>query len=102
MVVAICCLNMSATFDTEQKQYLEGFFSGVNQRSGMPFLGQNAGGQFTDNLTESVEDTVHLHDLHATMLHLLGLDHTKLVYRYGGRDFRFTNVRGNVVQDITT
>jgi ferredoxin-nitrite reductase len=50
---------MSATFDTEQKQYLEGFFSGVNQRSGMPFLGQNAGGQFTDNPAESVEATVH-------------------------------------------
>ena len=59
MPVAICSLNMSATFDTEQKQYLEGFFSGVNQRGGMPFLGQNAGGQFTDNPAESVEQTVH-------------------------------------------
>ncbi|MFT5623092.1 MAG: ferredoxin-nitrite reductase [Bacteroidia bacterium] len=50
---------MTATFDTAQKQYLEGFFSGVNQRSGMPFLGQNADGQFTDNPAESVEQTVH-------------------------------------------
>jgi ferredoxin-nitrite reductase len=50
---------MSATFDTEQKQYLEGFFAGVNQRGGMPFLGQTAGRQFTDDPTESVEQSVH-------------------------------------------
>ncbi len=48
----------------------------------------------------AVEGKVHLHDLHATMLHLLGLDHTRLVYRYGGRDFRLTNIHGNVVHDI--
>lgn len=55
----------------------------------------------TDELGyQAVEGVVHLHDLHATMLHLLGLDHTKLVYRYGGRDFRLTNVHGNVVHDI--
>ena len=59
MAVAICSLNMTATFDSAQKQYLEGFFTGVNQRPGMPFLGQNAGGQFTDEPTESVEQTVH-------------------------------------------
>lgn len=49
---------------------------------------------------KAVEDHVHLHDLHATMLHLLGLDHEKLTYRYGGRDFRLTDVHGNVVQKI--
>ena len=55
----------------------------------------------TDELGyEAVDGAVHLHDLHATMLHLLGLDHTKLVYRYGGRDFRLTNIHGNVVTDI--
>ncbi len=55
----------------------------------------------TDELGyKTVEGEVHLHDLHATMLHLLGLDHTKLVYRYGGRDFRLTNIHGNVVHDI--
>ncbi len=43
---------------------------------------------------------VHLHDLHATMLHLLGLDHTKLTYRYGGRDFRLTDVHGHVIEDL--
>jgi hypothetical protein len=48
----------------------------------------------------SIENKVHIHDLHATMLHLLGLDHKKLTYRYGGRDFRLTNVYGDVVHDI--
>jgi uncharacterized protein (DUF1501 family) len=46
------------------------------------------------------EDKVHLHDLHATMLHLLGIDHTRLVYRYGGRDYRLTDVHGEVVNKI--
>ena len=41
-----------------------------------------------------------MHDLHATILHLLGLEHTKLTYRYAGRDFRLTDVYGNVVNDI--
>lgn len=47
-----------------------------------------------------VEDRVHVHDLHATMLHLLGFDHTKLTYRFQGRDFRLTNVAGSVVDKI--
>jgi hypothetical protein len=45
-------------------------------------------------------DRVSVHDLHATILHLLGLDHTKLTYRYNGRDFRLTDVSGNVVRSI--
>ena len=45
------------------------------------------------------ENPVHVHDLHATMLHLLGLDHEKLTYRYAGRDFRLTDVHGRVVRD---
>ncbi|HJN11802.1 MAG: DUF1501 domain-containing protein [Pirellulaceae bacterium] len=45
-------------------------------------------------------DKFHIHDLHATTLHLLGLDHTKLTYRYAGRDFRLTNVAGRVARDI--
>ncbi|MFN9432029.1 MAG: DUF1501 domain-containing protein [Acidobacteriota bacterium] len=48
----------------------------------------------------SVEKKVHFHDLHATILHLLGLDHLKLTYRYAGRNFRLTDVHGNVVHDI--
>jgi hypothetical protein len=48
----------------------------------------------------AVEDPVHVHDLHATLLHLLGFDHEKLTYRYAGRDFRLTDVHGNVVHEI--
>jgi hypothetical protein len=47
-----------------------------------------------------VDKPVHVHDLHATILHLLGIDHTKLTYRYSGRDFRLTDVAGNVLHDI--
>jgi hypothetical protein len=47
-----------------------------------------------------VENRVHFHDLHATILHLLGFDHLKLTYRYAGRDFRLTDVHGNVVKEI--
>ena len=49
---------------------------------------------------KAVEDKVHMHDLHATLLHLLGLDHEQLTYRYAGRDFRLTDVHGEVVQGI--
>jgi hypothetical protein len=48
----------------------------------------------------AVENRVHVHDLHATMLRLLGFDHERLTYRYAGRDFRLTDVRGQVVRDI--
>jgi hypothetical protein len=48
----------------------------------------------------AVEKKVHLHDLHATMLHLLGLDHLKLTFRYSGRDMRLTDVFGNVVREL--
>ena len=46
------------------------------------------------------ENKVHVHDLHATMLHLLGFDHEKLTYRYAGRDFRLTDVHGRIVKEI--
>ena len=48
----------------------------------------------------AVEDKVHVHDLHATILHLLGFDHEKLTYRYAGRDFRLTDVSGKVVKGL--
>jgi hypothetical protein len=48
----------------------------------------------------AVRDKVHVHDLHATLLHLLGLDHERLTYRYGGRDFRLTDVDGRVIEAI--
>jgi hypothetical protein len=48
----------------------------------------------------AVENRVEIHDLHATMLHLLGIDHTRLTFRFGGRDMRLTDVHGNVVSEI--
>ncbi len=48
----------------------------------------------------ATQDKMHVHDLHATLLHLLGLDHEKLTYRYSGRDFRLTDVHGEVVRSI--
>jgi len=55
----------------------------------------------TDELGyNAVEDVVPVHDLHATMLHLLGIDHKRLTYKFQGRDFRLTDVHGNVVQKI--
>jgi uncharacterized protein (DUF1501 family) len=54
----------------------------------------------TDELGfKAVEKRVHVHDLQATMLHLLGLDHTRLTYRHSGRDFRLTDVHGRVMAD---
>lgn len=55
----------------------------------------------TDELGATVaKDMVHVHDFHATILHLLGIDHTRLTYRHAGRDFRLTDVHGNVVKPI--
>ncbi len=48
----------------------------------------------------AVEKKVHVHDLHATLLHLLGLDHTRLTYRHAGRDYRLTDVHGEVVREV--
>ena len=68
-----------------------------------------AGGGFKPGITHgntdphghhAVEGEVHMHDLHATILHQLGLDHKKLTYRYDGRDFRLTDVHGRVVKEI--
>ena len=62
------------------------------------------GGQAYGNTDEfgyfAAENKVHVNDLHATMLHLLGIDHTKLTYKYQGRDFRLTDVAGEVVKPI--
>ena len=48
----------------------------------------------------AVENRVHVHDLHATVLHLMGIDHKRLTYRYSGRDYRLTDVHGRVVHDV--
>jgi hypothetical protein len=68
-----------------------------------------AGGGFRGGITygasdefgfKAVENPVDVHDLHATVLHQLGLDHTRLTCRYSGRDFRLADVHGNVIKEI--
>ena len=62
------------------------------------------GGQIVGRTDElgyhAVEDRVHVHDLQATMLHCLGIDHTQLTFRHQGRDFRLTDVHGEVVRKL--
>lgn len=48
----------------------------------------------------AVEDPVHVHDLHATILHLMGLDHERLTFPHSGRDFRLTDVSGRVLHEV--
>lgn len=57
-------------------------------------------GQTDEEGWEAVDGRVHTHDLHATMLHLLGMDHERLTYRFAGRDFRLTDVAGRVVREV--
>ena len=55
----------------------------------------------TDDYSYNItRDPVHVHDLHATLLHCLGIDHTRLTYRFQGRDFRLTDVEGQVVRQL--
>jgi len=55
----------------------------------------------TDEIAATVaENPVHFHDFHATILHLLGIDHERLTYRFAGRDFRLTDVHGRVMHDL--
>ncbi|HWB99246.1 MAG TPA: DUF1501 domain-containing protein [Bryobacteraceae bacterium] len=68
--------------------------------AGGGFKGGIAYGATDDFGFKAVEKPVHVHDLQATILHQLGLDHTKLTYRYSGRDFRLTDVEGEVVKDL--
>ena len=62
--------------------------------------GGQAHGATDDFGFQAVTDKVHVHDLHATILHQMGLDHERLTYRYAGRDFRLTDVHGNVVREL--
>jgi uncharacterized protein (DUF1501 family) len=68
--------------------------------AGGGFKGGSVYGATDDFGFKAVEKPIHPHDLQATMLHQLGLDHTKLTYRYGGRDFRLTDVEGNVIKEL--
>ncbi len=94
---------------TPETQVLEGKETIGRDHNAEGYTAWLAGGGVKGGLTHGTTDElgykatdggVHLHDLHATMLHLLGLDHTKLTYRYGGRDFRLTNIHGEVAHDI--
>ena len=58
--------------------------------------------QKSHHIYQAVEKKMHIHDWHATILHLLGLDHERLTYRYAGRDFRLTDVHGEVAREILT
>jgi uncharacterized protein (DUF1501 family) len=70
------------------------WLAGGGVRGGMAY------GATDDFGFRAVENRLHVHDLHATVLHLLGLDHERLTYRYAGRDFRLTDVSGRVVKEI--
>ena len=88
-------------------------FKEVNGRDHHPFAfsvwmagGGVKGGQVIGRTDEIgwnvVEDKMHVNDLHATILHLFGMDHKRLTYKFQGRDFRLTDVAGNVVREILT
>ncbi|MFO0085524.1 MAG: DUF1501 domain-containing protein, partial [Pirellula sp.] len=70
------------------------WMAGGGVRGGMSY------GATDDHGYQAVEDKCHIHDWHATMLHLLGLDHERLTYRYAGRNFRLTDVHGKVIEKI--
>lgn len=70
--------------------------------AGGGFRGGTVYGETDDYCYHVARNPVHIHDLQATILHALGIDHTRLIYRYQGRDFRLTDVHGNVVQQILT
>ncbi len=70
------------------------WLAGGGVRGGLAYGATDEYGYFAQ------ENKIHVHDLHATLLHLLGIDHEKLTYRYAGRDFRLTDVEGRVVREI--
>jgi hypothetical protein len=70
------------------------WMAGGGVKSGLTY------GETDDYCYNIVKDPVHVHDLHATMLHCLGIDHTRLTYKFQGRAFRLTDVSGNVVRDL--
>ena len=70
------------------------WFAGGGMKPGLVF------GETDEFAFNVVKDRVHVHDLHATLMHLLGFDHTKLTYRFQGRDFRLTDVHGNVIKPL--
>jgi len=70
------------------------WFAGGGTKPGISY------GQTDDYCYNIIEKPMHVHDLHATLLHLMGIEHERLTYRYQGRDFRLTDVHGHIVRDI--
>ena len=68
--------------------------AGAGVKSGQTY------GETDDYCYNIVKDPVHVHDLNATVMHLMGVDHTKLTYRYQGRDFRLTDIHGELVKPL--
>jgi hypothetical protein len=87
---------------TAEGDYGRGHFANAfsSWLAGGGVKGGMAYGKTDDYGMKVVENECHVHDFHATILHLLGLDHTRLTFRHGGRDFRLTDVAGNVVKAI--
>jgi len=92
-----------------EAQIIDGKIAAGRDHNAKGFCAWMAGGGIRNGLAygatdelgfEAVENKVHLYDLQATILHQLGLDHTRLTYRYSGRDFRLTDVHGQVVHDL--
>ena len=75
-------------------------FSAAAARHGGGFKGGAQYGATDEFGYKSVENRVSAHDIHATILHQMGIDHEKLTYRFNGRDFRLTDVAGEVLKDI--
>jgi hypothetical protein len=68
--------------------------AGAGVKKGMTF------GETDDFSYNIVKDPVHVHDLNATIMHLLGVEHERLTYRFQGRDYRLTDIHGNVVKQV--
>ena len=91
-----CCGLLSTTkhITRRHEHGFTMFMAGGGVKSGIQFGSTDDYGYYVQ------ENPVHFHDLHATILHLMGIDHEQLTYRYAGRDFRLTDVHGHVVDGI--
>lgn len=99
--LVVCCGEFGRTSDSQGSRGRDhnpnafaAWFAGGGVRGGVHYGKTDPFGYRT------VENPRHLHDLHATILHLCGIDHERLAYRFNGRDFRLTDVHGNLVKEI--
>ena len=87
------------TYSNTAKEQMVGVPEELIEKHGGGVRGGMAYGATDEFGFKAVENQMHVHDLHATVLHQLGLDHKRLTFRFQGRDFRLTDVQGNVIQD---